>query len=213
MNSKVGVVGATGAVGQEIVRLLEERNFPLSSLRCFASPRSKGQIIPFRKESIPIETMETFQNIDLAFFCAGSALSREWRARANCLVIDASSAFRRDPNVPLIIPEINAHAMRGSWIASPNCAATVLLMPLFQLHRAFRVKRIVVSTYQAASGGGARLLKELEDETQAHCEGKTYPPTLPLPYPFNLYPHNSALDASGYVEEELKMRDETRKIL
>jgi aspartate-semialdehyde dehydrogenase len=209
----VAIVGATGAVGQEILRLLEERDFPLRALKLFASPRSQGRTVLFKNEKIPIETLRTLKNIDLAFFCAGSFVSREWRARAECLVVDSSSAFRMDPDVPLIIPEINAHAIRGQWIASPNCAATVLLMPLFSLHRRFRVKRVVASTYQAASGGGARLLKELQEETRAHLEGRPYHHLLPFPYAFNLYPHNSRLDPSGYVDEEIKMREETRKIL
>lgn len=209
----VAIIGVTGAVGQEILRLLDERSFPLHSLRCFASPRSLGQTVLFKQERLPVEKLESLKNIDLAFFCAGSSLSKEWKSKADCLVIDSSSAFRMDPSVPLIIPEINAHAIRGNWIASPNCAATVLLMPLFPLHQKFRVKRIVASTYQAASGAGAHLLKELQEETKAYLEEKPYAHHLPFPYAFNLYPHNSRLDSSGYVEEEIKMRDETRKIL
>ena len=120
-----------------------------------------------------------------------------------------------DPNVPLIIPEINAHAMRHKprVAASPNCAATVLLMPLFPLHRRYRVKRVIAATYQAASGGGAKLLQQLEEETRAHLEQRSHPKLFSFPYAFNLYPHNSFLHPSGYVEEELKMLQETRKIL
>lgn len=213
---RISIVGATGAVGQEILRLLALRNFPLSELRLFASPKSVGTKILFGKESIPIETLspEALNQTDLTFFCAGSAISKDWIGRTKGLIVDSSSAFRRDPKVPLIIPEINAHAMKDHRIvASPNCAATILLMPLYTLHRKYQAKRIVASTYQAASGAGAYLLKELVNETKAHLEQKPYNHYLPFPYAFNLYPHNSQLKENGYVEEELKMGDETRKIL
>lgn len=217
---RVAVVGATGAVGQEIVRLLEQRGFPLLELRLFASPRSLGKRITFQNKVLPLETLSLAEldRIDLAFFCAGSAISKEWVQPAmknGCVVIDSSSAFRTDPDVPLVIPEINGSAIakhRG-LIASPNCAAAILLMPLFSLHRKFQAKRIVASTYQAASGGGAQLLQELLSETKAYIEQKTYAPLLGFPYAFNLYPHNSPLTSSGYVEEELKIAQETRKIL
>jgi aspartate-semialdehyde dehydrogenase len=202
----VAVIGATGAVGQEIVHLLLKRNFP-AAIRCFASPKSIGKTI----HSIPIEALRDLSHIDLAFFCAGSAISKEWIPKTKCICIDSSSAFRT--TAPLIIPEINAHALKGNLIASPNCAATILLMPLFPLHRLFGVKRIVASTYQAASGAGAHLLHELQQETLAHLQNRPYSSTLPFPYAFNLYPHNSPLTPSGYVEEELKMLHETRKIL
>ncbi len=212
---RVAVIGASGAVGTEIVQTLQKRNFPLSSLRCFTSPRSIGQSITFGDEQIPFEqlTPDVFDQIDIAFFAAGSAISKEWIPLAkNTLCIDSSSAFRKE--VPLVIPEINAEAMIGHRvIASPNCVATVLLMPLAPLHRLFQAKRIVLSTYQAASGGGASLVKHLHDETRAHLNGETIASMLPHPYAFNLYPHNSALFPSGYVDEEIKVRDETRKIL
>lgn len=203
----VAVIGATGAVGQEIVRLLLARRFPFRHLRLFASPRSAGKKI----QGIPIETLETLEGIDLAFFCAGSTVSKEWIPKSNCLCIDSSSAFR--DQFPLVIPEINPHALQGTRIASPNCAATLLLMPLFPLHRLFGVKRVIVSTYQAASGAGAHLLRELQEETRAFLEERSYPSPLPFPYAFNLYPHNSFLHSDGYVEEERKIRNETRKIL
>lgn len=203
---KIGVIGATGAVGQEIVRLLIERKFP-AAIRCFASPKSAGKSV----HSVPVEPMKDLSDIDLAFFCAGSSISKEWIPKMKCVCIDSSSAFRA--TAPLVIPEINPHAIKGNLIASPNCAATILLMPLFPLHRLFGVKRIVASTYQAASGAGAHLLQELQRETRAHLENRPYPHTLPFPYAFNLYPHNSPLNPNGYVEEELKMLHETRKIL
>lgn len=211
----VAVIGASGAVGREILRLLEQRAFPLKRLRCFASPRSLGKFVRFRSEAIPLEVLEdaALDEIDLAFFCAGSAISKQWIPRMQCLVIDSSSAFRME--APLVIPEINAHALSGhkGVIASPNCAATILLMPLFALHRLYRAKRIVASTYQAASGAGAHLLEELRRETLCFLENRPYAHTLPFPYAFNLYPHNSQLHPSGYVEEEMKMAVETRKIL
>lgn len=208
MMKTIAVIGATGAVGQEIVRLLKERNFPHDKIRLFASPRSLGKTI----DSIPLEVLTDLSGIDLAFFCAGSAISKQWIPKATCICIDSSSAFRMD--VPLIIPEINSHAIKNHRvIASPNCAATILLMPLFNLHRRYSVKRIVASTYQAASGAGAYLMRELQLETRAHLENRPYPHIFPFPYAFNLFPHNSPLHANGYVDEELKMVHETRKIL
>ena len=216
----VAIVGATGAVGQEILRLLAARNFPIKTLRLFASPKSVGHEMMFRGQSIQIEPLrlDLLDGIDLAFFCAGSAISKEWIAPAiekGALVIDSSSAYRYDPTVPLVIPEINSNALRShrGLISSPNCAATILLMPLFNLHRKWRVKRVVASTYQAASGAGAYLLKELQAETKAYLDQKPYNHHLPFPYAFNLYPHNSELRENGYVEEELKIAHETRKIL
>lgn len=209
----IAIIGATGAVGQEILSLLDQRNFPLKNLRCFASAKSKGKMVSFKNESIPLETLESLKGIDLAFFCAGASVSKEWIPRSDCLVVDSSSAFRMDPNIPLIIPEINSHAMKGRVIASPNCAATILLMPLFKLHRLYKVKRVVASTYQAASGGGAHLLEVLENETRAHLQKMPCEKYFPFPYAFNLYPHNSRLDSSGYVDEEIKIVQETRKIL
>ncbi len=204
----IAIVGATGAVGQEILRLLKKRQFPVANLRCFASKRSAGKEIG----EIKIEELTSLDGIDLAFFCAGSSVSKEWIPKSKCLVVDSSSAFR--DSLPLIIPEINAHALRGARLAaSPNCAATILLMPLFPLHRKYKVKRIVASTYQAASGAGAKLLQELQNETKAFLENRSYAHTLPFPYAFNLYPHNSTLHETGYVEEERKIQSETRRIL
>lgn len=217
---KVAIVGVTGAVGQEILHLLETRSFPLSSIRCFASPRSQGKKVKFRDESIPVEPLieKCFEGIEMAFFCAGASISRQFvpsARQSGAFVVDSSSAFRMEKDVPLIIPEINSHAIHAAQglIASPNCAATMLLMPLAPLHRLYRVKRIVASTYQAASGAGATLLHELQAKTKAYLEGKPYQHFLPVPYAFNLFPHNSTLHEDGYVEEERKMLFETRKIL
>jgi aspartate-semialdehyde dehydrogenase len=213
---RVAVIGASGAVGREIVRILQERKFPLKQLRCFTSSRSVGGSILFQDQQIPFEslTKEALRQIDLAFFAAGSTISKEWIPQVgNALCIDSSSAFRK--TAPLIIPEINADAMKlhTGLICSPNCVATVLLMPLAPLHRHFKTKRIVMSTYQAASGAGASLVKHLQAETLAHLNGISIPSPLPFPYAFNLYPHDSELADSGYVDEESKILDETRKIL
>lgn len=217
---KVKLVGATGAVGQEILSLLEQRNFPLTHIRCFASPRSQGKFLFFRQEKIPLEILNenAFETDDLVFFCAGSSISKEWvpkALQAGAYVVDASSAFRKDPSIPLVIPEINGDLLNHapSLVASPNCAATILLLPLYPLHRLFTVKRVVTSTYQAASGAGFSLMQELQEETRALLDNRPYTGSLPFPYAFNLYPHNSALCESGYVEEENKIREETRKIL
>ncbi len=217
---KTAIVGVTGAVGEQILHLLEKRSFPVSALRCFASQRSAGKKIHFRSQSISVETIQdqSFAGLDLIFFCAGATVSRQFVPRAmqsGALVVDSSSAYRMNPDVPLIIPEINPHALKSAHrlIASPNCAATMLLMPLAPLHRLYRIKRIVVSTYQAASGAGATLLRELQEETRAYLEGRHHPQFLNVPYAFNLFPHNSQLHEDGYVEEERKMLFETRKIL
>lgn len=201
----ISVIGASGAVGREIVRLLLERNFPFEKLKLFGS--SSGKIV----HSHPVHKLETLDGTDLAFFCAGSEISQKWIPNAKCICIDSSSAFREE--FPLIIPEINAHSMKGNRFSSPNCAASILLMPLFPLHRKFRVKRIVLSTYQAASGAGYRYMKNLEEETRAHLADEKREPFLPFPYAFNLFPHNSKLESSGYVDEEIKIGEETRKIL
>lgn len=211
----IAIIGATGAVGQEILALLEKRSFSLNRLRCFASNRSIGKTIPFKSEEIQIETLNahSLDDTDLAFFAAGSTVSKEWIPRTNCLIIDSSSAFR--DSAPLVIPEINPHVLKTDQriVSSPNCATTILLLPLFPLHLRYKAKRIVASTYQAASGAGAHLMEELKRETSAFLEGRPISHSLPFPYAFNLYPHNSPLHPSGYVEEERKMLYETRKIL
>lgn len=203
----IAVIGATGAVGREIVRLLIERKFPFHTLKLFASEKSVGEEL----YSYKIEKLHSLEGIDLAFFAAGSAVSKEWIPKAGCICIDSSS-FARD-HYPLIIPEINPEAMLGNVFASPNCAATILLMPLFPLHQQFSVKRIVLSTYQAASGAGWRVSKHLQEESLAHLEKREFPPLFPFPYAFNLFPHDSPLLESGYVEEEIKIKNETKKIL
>ncbi len=217
----LAVIGATGAVGQEVLRLLESRHFPMASLRCFASPNSQGKVLSCGQHRIPVETLHdnSFKGIDIAIFCAGSRLSKQYAPLAvqlGAIVIDNSAAFRMDPVVPLIIPEINSHILsqHQGIIASPNCSTTIMLLPLAPLHHQFKIQRIVVSTYQAASGAGLAAMQELTLETRAYLEGKPFErKVIPFPYAFNLFPHPSALSECGYVDEELKMRHETRKIL
>lgn len=215
----IAVIGATGAVGQEIIRLLDKRLFPLQTLRCFASQKSVGKNLIFKGRPIVIEPLHSLQGVDLAFFAAGSAVSSQFipeAIRQGCVVIDSSSAFRLEPHVPLVIPEINPHALRAhqGLIASPNCTATLLLMAAAPLHRHVPIRRIVMATYQAASGAGQKAMLELEEETRATLENKPFHPTvIPYPYAFNLFPHNAPMTPSGYNEEELKVIEESRKIL
>ena len=217
----VAIVGATGAVGVELLECLARRDFPLASLRLLASPRSAGRTLTFRGETLPVEvlTEEAFEGIDIALFSAGGSISRDWAQAAvqrGAVVVDNSSAFRMNPDVPLVIPEVNpgdARRHRGI-VANPNCSTIIAAVPLWPLHQATPIRRIVASTYQAASGGGAAAMAELEDGTRAALEGREFVPrVLPHPYAFNLFSHNSPMEAaSGYNEEELKMRDETLKI-
>lgn len=215
----IAIVGATGAVGQEILRLLEARS--IAHLRCFASQRSLGKTVSFKGEKIILERLSDtcFSNCAIVFFCAGGKISKEWVPYAldqGSIAIDSSSYFRMNPDIPLIIPEINAHALKAHHrlIASPNCSTTIMLMALAPLHRKIPIKRIVATTYQAASGGGAQAMLELQEETRCFLDQNPYQRNImPFPYAFNLFTHNSTLTESGYVEEELKMLYETRKIL
>ncbi|HEY2810643.1 MAG TPA: aspartate-semialdehyde dehydrogenase [Rhabdochlamydiaceae bacterium] len=218
---KTAIVGATGAVGQEILQLIEKQTVEVSALRCFASPRSVGKTLHVRGEELPLEALHVgcFAQCDYALFCAGGKISREWvpaALDAGAVVIDASSYFRMCDDVPLIIPEINAHALQPHHrlIASPNCSTSIMLMALAPLHRRARIKRIVVSTYQAASGAGFAAMQELQEETRAFLSNRSFERSvMPFSYAFNLFTHNSALNTCGYVEEELKLLYETRKIL
>ena len=217
----VAIAGATGAVGAEFLQLLENRDFPLGKLRLLASARSAGKTIRFRGADLPVEelTESSFDGIDVAFFSAGGGRSKQFApaaVRAGAVVVDNSSAFRMDPDVPLVVPEVNpddALAHKGI-IANPNCSTILLLMALAPLHRKWPVRRVVVSTYQAASGAGAAAMQELETQTSDILAGKPAVPSIfPHPIAFNLFSHNTAIDGTGYNEEELKMVKETRKIL
>jgi aspartate-semialdehyde dehydrogenase len=218
---RVALAGATGAVGAEFLQLLETRDFPLGELKLLASARSVGKKIKFKGEELPVEELsaESFSGCDIAFFSAGGGRSKEFAAaavKAGAVVIDNSSAFRMDPKVPLVVPEVNPDdALNHSGIiANPNCSTIILLMALTPLHRTWPVKRVVVSTYQAASGAGAQAMRELEEQTADVLAGKPAQKDIfPHQIAFNLFSHNTAIDSSGYNEEELKMVKETRKIL
>ncbi len=218
---RVAIAGATGAVGVEFLRCLEERNFPISELRLLASARSAGKTMPFRGRDIAVEelTENSFQDIDVAFFSAGGSISKKFApiaVKAGAVVVDNSSAFRMDPGVPLVIPEINPDAIaeHNGIIANPNCSTIIGIVPLWPIHRKNRIRRLIASTYQAASGAGAAAMDELRESTRAHLENREYKNTvLPHPYAFNLFSHNSKIDPeTGYNEEETKMIKETRKI-
>lgn len=217
----IAIVGATGAVGAELLSILAERDFPVGELQLLASPRSAGKTLTFRDHDIGVEVLsaESFAGIDLALFSAGSGTAREYASaavRAGAIVIDNSSAFRMNPAVPLVVPEINAAALAGhdGIVANPNCAAIIAITPLWPIHRRNRIRRLILSTYQAASGAGAAAMEELVASTRAHLAGDRFTPrVLPHPYAFNLFSHDTAIDpATGYNDEETKVIAETRKI-
>ncbi|MGQ9778607.1 MAG: aspartate-semialdehyde dehydrogenase [Bacillota bacterium] len=220
MALRVAVVGATGAVGTEFLTLLAERDFPLAELRLLASARSAGKMIEFRGEKLKVEelTHDSFRGIDLVLSSAGAKVSREFMpsaVKAGAVVVDNTSCFRMQPDVPLVVPEVNPEDIftHKGIIANPNCSTIIMVVPLWPLHKRFRIRRIVAATYQAASGAGATAMRELLEETRAFLEGRLYTRTvIPHPYAFNLFPHNSAMTDSGYCEEEVKMLNETRKI-
>ena len=223
MNRKphVAVVGATGAVGIEMIETLEKRGFPVGKLTLLASARSVGKKLKFRGEEITVEelTKDSFPGVEIALFSAGGAISKEFApiaARAGCVVIDNSSAFRMDPNVPLVVPEINGadvKAHRGI-IANPNCTTAITLMALYPLHQAFGCKRIFASSYQAVSGTGAKAIAELERQVAQVVKGE---PVTREVYPhqiaFNVLPHVDSFLPTGYTKEEMKMENEGRKIM
>ena len=220
-NPHVAVVGATGAVGIEMIQTLEKRNFPVGKLTLLASARSAGKKLPFRGQDITVQelTKDSFAGIDIALFSAGGSISKEFApvaAKAGCVVVDNSSAFRMDDSVPLVVPEINADAIRGhkNIIANPNCTTAITLMALYPLHKAFGVKRIFASSYQAVSGTGAKAIEELEKQVGEIVQGK---PVTKEVYPhqiaFNVLPHVDSFLPSGYTKEEMKMENEGRKIM
>ncbi|KRQ94900.1 aspartate-semialdehyde dehydrogenase [Bradyrhizobium valentinum] len=217
----VAIAGVTGAVGAEFIATMDRRAFPVRKLKALASARSAGKTIDFRGERIAIEelTENSFEGVDIALFSAGGGISRKFApaaVKAGAVVVDNSSAFRMDPNVPLVIPEINANRIREhkGIIANPNCSAITALVPLWPIHRQNRIKRMIVSTYQAASGAGAAAMEELVESTRAYLDGRPFTPkVIPLPYAFNVFSHNTAIDPeTGYNDEETKVIKETRKI-
>lgn len=216
----VAIIGATGAVGSEFLALFEERGFPVHRLSLLASARSAGKTIATKGGYLPVAevTPEAFAGVDVAFFSAGASRSREFvphALAAGALVVDNSSAFRMDDGVPLVVPEINPDALVGSRLAAvPNCTAILLTMALHPLRALGTMRRVIVSTYQSASGGGAAMMRHLEDETRAYLAGEDAPHFgLPEPYAFNLFSHNTAIGPDGHNEEETKVMEETRKIL
>ena len=219
---RVGVFGATGQVGRVMRTLLAERNFPVDQIRFFSSARSAGSTLPWGDGEVVVEDTGTadFSGLDIALFSAGATMSREFApkvAAAGAVVVDNSSAWRKDAEVPLVVSEVNPDDVferPKGIIANPNCAAITALVPLWPIHRENRIKRVIIATYQAASGAGAAAMDELVESTRANLEGRSYQPkVLPHPYAFNLFNHNTAIDpATGYNDEETKVINETRKI-
>jgi aspartate-semialdehyde dehydrogenase len=220
-NPHVAVVGATGAVGIEMIKTLENRNFPVSKLTLLASSRSVGKKLKFRGDDVPVQELkaDAFKGIDVALFSAGGSISKEFAplaAGSDCVVVDNSSAFRQDDSVPLVIPEINAADVK--WhkgiIANPNCTTAITLMALYPLHKAFGVTRIFASSYQAVSGTGAKAIEELRRQVDELTAGK---PATKEVYPhqiaFNVLPHVDSFLPDGYTKEEMKMQNEGRKIM
>lgn len=218
----VAIVGATGAVGGELIACLESREFPLERLRLFASERSAGRKLLFRGEGIEVEALneDSLTGTDIALFSAGGATSRRFApiaVRQGTIVVDNSSAFRMEPGVPLVVPEVNADTISRhiGIIANPNCVAIVAVVPLWPLHRWNRIRRVIAATYQAASGAGAAAMEELRASTAAYLQGAAYQQrVLAHPYAFNLFSHDTRVDPwSGYNEEETKVMRELRKIM
>ena len=217
----VAIVGATGAVGIELLRVMERRDFPVADLRLLASPRSAGKSLEFRGQDFSITALEqnSFAGIDLAFFSAGAGTAKQFgpiAQRAGAVVIDNSSAFRMDVNVPLVIPEINPEDIRGhrGMIANPNCTTAVALMALHPLHSAFGLRRVFASSYQAVSGSGSRAIEELKQQVEATVGGgQAVAHVYPHPIAFNVLPHVDSFLDTGYTREEMKMQNEGRKIM
>ena len=216
----VAILGATGAVGTELLALLEERNFPLGKLKVLASERSAGKSIKFAGEDIIIEAVNesSFDGVDIVLASAGGNISKQWlpiATKAGAVSIDNSSAFRMHPDVPLIVPEVNpeAAANHKGIIANPNCTTILMAVAIYPLHQVQPIQRIVAATYQSASGAGARAMEEVKVQSQAILNGEpAIPEILPYPLAFNLFPHNSPMTDNSYCEEEMKMVNETRKI-
>ncbi len=220
MSRNVAIMGATGAVGTEFLRILKERNFQMDSLKLLASERSAGKKLPFGDEELTVEllTDEAFEGIDLVLASAGGGLSKKFAPAvkaAGAVMVDNTSAFRMDPDTPLVVPEVNPEDIKkhNGIIANPNCSTIIMNVPVWPLHKVNPIKRIVVSTYQAASGAGAAAMEELKVGARAILDDKPFEPkVLPHPAAFNVFSHNSTVGPNGYNEEEMKMVLETRKI-
>ncbi len=219
----VAVAGATGAVGNQMITCLEERSFPVKSIKFLASHRSAGRKLRFKGDTVVVEEMtaDSFKGVDIALFSAGGSTSKQFApiaAESGCVVVDNSSQWRMDPDVPLVVPEVNPHAIaqytKKGIIANPNCSTIQMVVPLKPIHQKFEIKRVVVSTYQAVSGTGKKAIDELFDQTRAmlnfqEIENKVYPHQIA----FNCLPHIDVFLDNGYSKEEVKMVNETRKIL
>jgi aspartate-semialdehyde dehydrogenase len=220
-NPHVAIVGATGAVGIEMIKTLEKRKFPVGQLTLLASARSAGKKLKFRGKAITIKelTKDSFAGVDIALFSAGGGISRDFApiaAKAGCVVVDNSSAFRQDPNVPLVVPEINAADVKKhkGIIANPNCTTAITLMALYPLHKKFGVKRIFASSYQAVSGTGAQAIEELKRQVGQVVAGKKVTKEVyPHQIAFNVLPQVDSFLPTGYTKEEMKMENEGRKIM
>jgi aspartate-semialdehyde dehydrogenase len=217
----IAVVGATGAVGNEMVSILEERKFPVDKLRLFASERSRNKTVEFHKKEVPVEVLkeDVFEGIDIALFSAGGDRSKQFApiaAHAGCVVIDNSSAWRMDPGVPLVVPEVNADDLK--WhkgiIANPNCSTIQMVVPLKPIHDAAVIRRVVVTTFQSVSGTGKKAMDELKSQTSDLLNFKSIDPVVyPHQIAFNCLPHIDSFADDGYTKEEIKMINETKKIL
>jgi aspartate-semialdehyde dehydrogenase len=217
----VAVIGATGAVGAEMLRCLEASSYPAGTLKAFASERSAGKRFKFRGKDVEMQvlTEDAFQGVDVALFASETDISKKYvplAAAAGAYAIDNSSAFRMDPAVPLVVPEVNGYEIKPSQkiYANPNCVAAIMVMALWPLHREGKLKRVIASTYQSASGAGRPAMDELEEATRAYLKGEHYEPkVLPHPYAFNLFSHNTTIGDDGYNGEEQKVVKELRKIM
>jgi aspartate-semialdehyde dehydrogenase len=217
----VAVIGATGAVGAEMLRCLEESSYPTGALNAFASERSAGKRFKFRGRDVEMQVLtdDAFAGVDVALFASESDISKQYvpiAVKAGAYAIDNSSAFRMDAAVPLVVPEVNGDLITPTQkiYANPNCVAAIMVMALWPLHQAGKLKRVIASTYQSASGAGRPAMDELEESTRAYLKGETYAPkVLPHPYAFNLFSHNTAIGADGYNSEETKVVAELRKIM
>ncbi len=217
----IAIAGATGAVGIELLRVLERRSFPVASLRAIGSARSAGKSVRFRDDSIPVEELgdHSFKKIDIAFFSAGGEISGKYvpiACQAEAIAIDNSSVFRMEPHVPLVIPEINSEDVRGhrGLIANPNCTTAIALMAIYPLHRVFGIRRVFAASYQAVSGSGTRAIDELTQQTRQTARDRPLRSQVyPHPIAFNVLPHVDSFLESGYTKEEMKMQDEGRKIM
>ena len=225
MGYRVAVVGATGEVGRTFLRVLEERNFPIDDLLLFASERSEGKVLTFRGKEHEVKALgkqPSFKGIDIALFSAGGTISKEYAprfAKDGAVVVDNSSAWRMEPDVPLVVPEVNPEDVRDfknrGIIANPNCSTIQMVVALKPIYDLAGIKRVVVSTYQSVSGAGAKAIRELEEQTKAWCEGREIPPPKHIAHQiaFNPVPHIDVFLENDYTKEEMKMINETRKIM